>query len=413
MTQDPVQAQYEAYPYPERDPADEARRLVVGSPGNLAEVNHYVFAGRRDFAKPFRVLSAGGGTGDGTVMIASQLAEAGGAGQVVYVDLSKASLEICEARARARGLSNIQFHAMGLEAAGDFGPFDYIDCCGVLHHLEDPGAGLAALAGMLADGGGVGVMLYGELGRTGVYHMQDALAMLSAADESAPDRVKFAKTLLGQLPETNWLRRNPFVGDHLDGGDAGLFDLFLHARDRAYRVPEIAELCKGAGLRIAAFVEPARYDPGCYVNNPAVTKRLAALDETGRAALAELVAGNIRKHVFYAVRAGDPGPNVASPDDLDMIPVAPDLDGPGLAKSMKPGAAMTATIDGHTFRFPMPRLAAAMVSRIDGRRSLREVFGELRELDGSLDEDGFGKQFAQLYAALNGMGRLFLRADRE
>ena len=44
---DPVQAQYEAYPYPARDPADEAKRLITGSPSQLPEVNHYLFGGRR------------------------------------------------------------------------------------------------------------------------------------------------------------------------------------------------------------------------------------------------------------------------------------------------------------------------------------------------------------------------------
>jgi hypothetical protein len=58
-----VQAQYEALPYPARDPADEARRLVIGAPSHLHELNHYVFTGARDFSKPFRALVAGGGTG--------------------------------------------------------------------------------------------------------------------------------------------------------------------------------------------------------------------------------------------------------------------------------------------------------------------------------------------------------------
>ena len=33
-------AQYEAYPYPARDPRDEAKRLVVGSPSHLREIDH-------------------------------------------------------------------------------------------------------------------------------------------------------------------------------------------------------------------------------------------------------------------------------------------------------------------------------------------------------------------------------------
>jgi hypothetical protein len=59
---DPVKAQYEAYPYPERDPADEAKRLVEGSPSHPVEIDHFLFGGRRDWTRPFRALVAGGGT---------------------------------------------------------------------------------------------------------------------------------------------------------------------------------------------------------------------------------------------------------------------------------------------------------------------------------------------------------------
>ncbi len=44
---DPIRRQYEAYPYPARDPADERLRLITGSPSHIDEVNHYVFGGRR------------------------------------------------------------------------------------------------------------------------------------------------------------------------------------------------------------------------------------------------------------------------------------------------------------------------------------------------------------------------------
>ncbi len=150
---EPVRDQYEAYPYPARDPKDEAKRLIAGSPSNLAEIDHYVFAGRGDFAKPFRALVAGGGTGDAAIMLAQQLTdrarERGHAapGEVVYLDLSQAARDIAQARARERGLSNIAFHQGSLlDLPGlELGTFDYIDCCGVLHHLVDPPAGLAAL----------------------------------------------------------------------------------------------------------------------------------------------------------------------------------------------------------------------------------------------------------------------------
>ena len=264
---DPVRQQYELLPYPARDPRDEAKRLIEGSPSHLLELNHYLFAGARDFAKPFRALVAGGGTGDGLIMLAQHLSDKGCPAEIVYLDLSTASRAIAEQRAKVRGLGNITFMTgslLDLPTLG-LGMFDYIDCCGVLHHLADPSAGLAALDAVLAPDGGMGVMVYGALGRTGVYPMQAMLKTL-AAQAPAPGRIPAAqlataRELLKQLPVTNWLRRNPAIGDHLAGGDAGLHDLLLHAQDRAYSVAELAELVRGQGLEITDFIEPWRYDP--------------------------------------------------------------------------------------------------------------------------------------------------------
>jgi 2-polyprenyl-3-methyl-5-hydroxy-6-metoxy-1,4-benzoquinol methylase len=141
-------AQYEAYPYPHRDPRDEAKRLIVGSPGHLREVDYWVFGATRPRSRPLRVLVAGGGTGDATIMLAQQMAREGREGTVTWLDRSSAALKIAQARAAVRGLTNIvweQRSLLDLPASG-LGPFDYIDCCGVLHHLPDPGGGVARSA---------------------------------------------------------------------------------------------------------------------------------------------------------------------------------------------------------------------------------------------------------------------------
>src|SRR4051812_34052745 len=172
-----VAAQYEVLPYPSRDPKDEGRRLIIGSPSHLAEVEYYLFGGRMPRQRSFRVLVAGGGTGDATIMLGQQASDAGLAAEITYLDQSVAARRIAEARAAARGLANIRFvtgSLLELPALGLAG-FDYIDCCGVLHHLADPAAGLAVLAAALAPGGGMGLMLYGGIGRSGVYEMQDVL----------------------------------------------------------------------------------------------------------------------------------------------------------------------------------------------------------------------------------------------
>ena len=159
---DPVAVQYESYPYPPRDPRDESKRLVTGSPSHLGELIHHVRGGVFDPGQPFRALIAGGGTGDAAIMLAQQLADSGAAAaRVVYLDRSAASRRVAQARAAARGLANLDFVSGSLLDLGalGLGGFDYLVCCGVLHHLDDPEAGLAALPAALAPGGGMGVML--------------------------------------------------------------------------------------------------------------------------------------------------------------------------------------------------------------------------------------------------------------
>ena len=100
------------------------------------------------------------------------------------------------------------FHRLSLLELPEsgLGPFDYVDCCGVLHHLQDPAAGIAALTAMLKPDGGLGLMLYGRLGRTGVYPMQELLRAVGG-DMPLAERVTLARRLLAQLPETGGFKR--------------------------------------------------------------------------------------------------------------------------------------------------------------------------------------------------------------
>jgi SAM-dependent methyltransferase len=406
-----VREQYEAYPYPQRDPADEKKRLIVGSPSDMREIDHYLFAGRRDWAEPFTALIAGGGTGDALVMMAQQLADRGTPADLHYLDLSEASARIARARIEVRGLGRLaHFHRGSLLDARRIapGPYDYIDCNGVLHHLEDPAAGLRALAALLKPEGGIGLMVYGELGRTGVY---DAQAMLRAlcAGRPDPERLTAARALLRALPATNRLRRNPSVGDHLAGGNAGLYDLLLHSRDRAYRVPELAALIDGADLGIVSFIEPARYEPATYLDDAALLERLAALSALERAAFAELLAGNLKTHVCYAAPKARAAGRMARPDDPRAVPYGRDIDFPALARGLA-GGAPTANFDGLTIKLKLPAAAPAILALVDGERSLGAIHAELKP---AADWDKFLAGFRQVYAAFNGINRMLLRYPLE
>lgn len=410
---DAVRQQYELLPYPARDPRDETKRLIEGSPSHLLELNHYLFAGARDFSRPFRALVAGGGTGDGLIMLAQHLKDCGCPAEIVYLDLSSASRAIAEERARVRALGGITFLTGSLLDLPrlELGRFDYIDCCGVLHHLADPPAGLAALSQALAPDGGMGVMVYGTLGRTGVYPVQAMLRTL-AAHAPAPAltqaaQLATARDLLKQLPATNWLRRNPAVGDHLAGGDAGLHDLLLHAQDRSYSVTELAELVEGAGLAITAFIEPWRYDPASYLTDAGLLRRLARLDPIARAGFAEQLAGNLKRHIVYLVRRERAQAAVARPDDPAMVPVLRSGSA-GLGRSLRGRGTLKIAIDGLEVRLPIPPHAADILSAIDGKRTIAGIHGAVAQVEGLESWDAFKSAFDRVYATFNGLNRLFL-----
>ena len=398
--------QYEAYPYPARDPRDESRRLVVGSPSHLREVDHWAFGAARPASLPLRALVAGGGTGDGAIMLAQHLARDGRPGRVTYLDRSAAALSIARARAEVRGLDLAWHQGSLLDLPGSgLGPFDYVDCCGVLHHLPDPGAGLEALLSVLAPGGGMGLMVYAPHGRTGVYMVQDALRLLAPEGEPPAARLDAARRVMRHLPETAWLRGNAYFGDHVSGGDAGLYDLLLNPRDRAYDIPALFALLGAHGLRVTALMEPMRYDPAVLLPDPRLRARIAALDPVGRAALAEALAGNMSTHVLYCVRENDAPPE---PDPLrdDAVPIARELPADELARAIRPDGTLPFVFDRLRVPVPLPPLAAALLRLIDGRRTVGDMRAALAAR--GTGPEAFNRAWATTFAQLSAVNRVLL-----
>ncbi len=403
--------QYEAFPYPKRDPRDESRRLIIGSPSHLREVDHWVFGAARRASEPLRALVAGGGTGDGAIMLAQQMATAGRPGRVAYLDRSTAAHGVARARAEARGLT-LDWHMGSLLDLPDsgLGPFDYIDCCGVLHHLPDPAAGLRALLSVLAPAGGLGLMVYAPHGRTGVYMLQDALRRLAPEGDTPPARLDVARRVMRHLPESAWLRRNTYFGDHLDGGDAGLYDLLLNPRDRAYTAPEFIALLESAGLAVTALMEPLRYDPAVYLPDPKLRARIDALGPAARAGLAEALTGNMSTHVAYCVRTAEVRP---APDPMreDAVPVARELPAAELARNIRPDGTLPFLFDGLRVPVPLPPLAVAILGLVDGARTVGGIAAALRAR--GTDAAIFAQAWRQTFGALSGVNRLLLSPPPE
>jgi SAM-dependent methyltransferase len=419
---DEVREQYESLPYPARDPADERKRLMRTWLDDLPMINHYGFAGRQSFRNGFRALVAGGGTGDATIFLAEQLRETDA--QVVHLDLSEASLEIARKRAEVRGLANIRFMRESLLDLPrlDLGKFDYVNCVGVLHHLEDPDAGLRALLGVLADDGVLGLMVYALYGRTAIYQAQALMRLVNDPSLDRAARVANTRQMLTAMPKSSWFKRGEDLYNDHRHGDAGLYDLFLHSRDRAYTVSELYEwLVDGHGLNLELTdVNAGRsaYLPAMLMGPkpPAVLESIRKMPARRQHEIAELFSGRIQTHSFFATRT----PRCAPYGDASYIPFFfhEPVTGPQLAAIFERAGGKPFVLDhahtGLSLVLDPGHYAPVILRHIDGERSFRAIFDRVREdrhvTEVDLPDAKLFEDFRATYEAFNALDRILLRA---
>ena len=423
MNDDSVREQYESLPYPARDPADEKRRLLTTWLDDLPMINHYGFAGRQSFRDGFRALVAGGGTGDGTIFLAQQLKDHGG--EVVHLDISSASIGIAKRRAEIRGLSNISWvhdSLLRLPELG-LGAFDYINCVGVLHHLEDPDAGLQALLGSLAEGGALGLMVYAPYGRAGVYQMQALMKLVNEDATDAASRIANTRWILGALPRSNWFKRGEDLYNDHRRGDAGLYDLFLHSRDRAYTVGELYSwLGDRHGLHLEfTDVQNGRspYLPWMVAGPkpPKVVAQMRAWPLRRQHEIGELFCGRIQTHSFYATRT----PSSAKYGDATLVPFFfhEPLTGPDAARIFAQARGQPMILShAHTgieVTVRPGRYGPDILRHIDGATTFGTIFGRVRAQhgkdEGGLSDASLFDDFRDIYETLNALERMLLKSS--
>lgn len=226
--------------------------------------------------------------------------------EIVHYDLSAASIDVARRRVEAHKLTdgdvNVTFRQGSFLDARpqDVGLFDFINSVGVVHHLRSPVDGLRALRGVLRPDGGMFLMVYGELGRTGVYDIQDMWRLSNLS------RREFLggplQTLLQHLPEANRLalNRRMMIQKVRSGDLTTISDLLVHHCDHAYTVASLLELLAEADLHLLEFADPGKYAVPTS-SQTAVGPLLAQMrDKFQRAHFAELLRGDIFMHTFWA-----------------------------------------------------------------------------------------------------------------
>ncbi|MEB3276447.1 MAG: class I SAM-dependent methyltransferase [Cyanobacteriota bacterium] len=314
-----VSAFYDRFPYP-GDPLQDGPppgynwRWCVDSVRAFVEgVLPRRVAGQAQ--RPWRILDAGCGTGVST----DYLCHLNPGSSVLAVDISAGALDVARERCRRSGaaaqVAALRIEQRSLLDLADEGEFDHINSVGVLHHLDQPAAGLQALAQRLRVGGHLHLFLYADGGRWEIQRTQAALQLLGVGHGA--EGLKLGRELLATLPEINRLRRHHEQRWAIDtAADANFADMYLHPQECSYSVARLLAFSEASGLAFAGFSNPAVWDPARLLQGE-LLERARALPELERWRLIEALDPDI-SHFEFFLRRGAPGP-LPSPTDADLM----------------------------------------------------------------------------------------------
>ena len=371
---------YEQHPYPPPvDDLDRYRETWAGAGRRVLE--SHLFWPNEPFREDRSVLVAGCGTSQ-----AARYAIRWPDADVVGIDVSVNSIESTLSLKRKYQLDNLQVEQVGLERIHELGrQFDFIVSTGVLHHLPDPDAGLAALQSCLKPGGAMHLMVYAPYGRAGIYMIQDYCRRLGIG--STKPEIRELAASLAALPRDHPLV--PILQNSPDfKNESALADALLHPQDRAYSVDEFFAFVEGAGLEFGRWIRQAPYLPDCgALTQIPHNARLGQLPPQQQFAAVELFRGNMLRHSAVVYHHGYASKaqtiNFDGTDWLDYIPLR--LNNTiSVEERLPPTAAAVLINQGHTqtdIYLPVTLDQKKLVEAIDGSRRVRELIGQTRDVE--------------------------------
>ncbi|ROH93211.1 class I SAM-dependent methyltransferase [Stagnimonas aquatica] len=200
-------------------------------------------------ARP-RVLIAGCGSGQQLLRAADRYPGA----RLQALDFSRSSLAYAQRACAAAGLRGVEWRCADLlSLTGSGARYDLVECIGVLHHLPDPAAGLAALASVLAPGGLLCAAVYSARARAEVRRLRELWPAPAFEGDEAVVRQGRAAYLRGDYGSPD-----PAIVGSIDFySRAGCRDLLFNRRERHYRLPEFLAEAEAAGFDWLQLEAPA------------------------------------------------------------------------------------------------------------------------------------------------------------
>ena len=212
-------------------------------------------------------------------------------------------MSFSQLRAKMRGGLDIVWVIEWIESIPKLGlgKFDFVGCTGVLHHLKNPQKGLNEVNEIQTENGGAEYMVYGTIGRTGIYQIQNLLKIINEHGNSMERELKEAKGVLKVLPDDHWFRHFHF-SDVNTMGDIGIYDLLLHKRDVSYTVRDLYEWVQHGGYKFVDHSLPEnRLSLSIHIriNDNVLFKKLNKMRISLQEAVSEIMVGNVIKQDVY------------------------------------------------------------------------------------------------------------------
>jgi len=317
---DPVLAQYEAYPFPGHPSGVPEQEL----PDWLGYLRPLLWSRRRDLSG-LKVLDAGCGTG----AMVSALARRHPGVDVLAIDMSARSLEAAARRLSGRDGARVRLRQLPIERADELGErFDLVVVWDVLHCVADPVGALRTLGGLLSPDGALVASVRAPHGRAGAAAFRSLMEALGLGLD-CPDVLPRARALIDNLAPTHLFQRSEWQRDLSAGGDAALVDLLLPARERQHNALQVVDLVAESGLEFLRWFCPNVYRPRRYLTDAELLEPFELLGGAEQARAAELLHSRMRNHVFVAVRPGyaPDVPQIDGDDWLDAVAVPSPLFG--------------------------------------------------------------------------------------
>ena len=227
-----VRQQYEENPFP--------RWIGFGDASGAGE--------DRASSKGRTILIAGCGTGQQVAGAATNFPLA----DITAIDLSRASLAYAARKAKEYCFDNVKF-AQGdlLQVAALNKTFDYIICGGVLHHMQSPRDGLAALKAVLKARGVMRIALYSEIARKGIVAVQNWIKQQGYPATAEGIRA-FRAEIADKAPRGLIEEASPLPGFHTL---SECRDTYFHVQEHRFTFLTLKAMLDGLDLEVIGLAQ--------------------------------------------------------------------------------------------------------------------------------------------------------------